>query len=114
MSSTTSKIFGCTYEGAFSDTNAGGSIQLNQWYHVAFVLRNTNGYIYVNGIQVGTGSLFEPSNVTRMSNYIGKSNWGDPNANAIYDDLKIYNGAMSAAEILNDYTTSSSNGIVLK
>ena len=39
--------------------------------------------------------------MTRTKNYIGRSNWGtgDPDANAIYDDLRIWSVARSASEI---------------
>ena len=89
------------------------SIQLNQWYHVAFVLSGTNGIIYVNGSLAANGVLNVPNDVKRSSNYIGKSNWNnnDRNADAVYDDLKIYNEALSAESILNEFTiTSYSNG----
>lgn len=33
------------------------SVPLDQWAHVAFVLNNSIGYLYVNGVQLGTGSL---------------------------------------------------------
>ena len=33
------------------------TVPVNQWVHVAFVLNNGTGYLYVNGNQVGTGSL---------------------------------------------------------
>jgi hypothetical protein len=82
--------------------------QLNKWYHVAFVLNGTIGSIYVNGILATNCTNFAPNNVQRANNYIGKSNWADPNANAIYDEIKIYQGAMSQANVVNDYSYSSS------
>jgi len=86
------------------------SIELNQWYHVAFVLSGTNGKIYVDGNSTADGTLYVPTNVIRNYNYIGKSNWPEPNLDAVYDDLKIYNEALSAESILNEFTTSSNNG----
>ncbi len=44
------------------------------------------------------------------SNYIGKSNWDAPSADAIYDEFKIYQGALSSDEIMNEYQNSSNNG----
>ena len=88
------------------------SIQLNQWYHVAFVLSGTNGIIYVNGSLAANGVLNVPNDVKRSSNYIGKSNWNnnDRNADAVYDDLKIYIEALSADLISKDFIQSSNNG----
>ena len=80
--------------------------QLNQWYHVACTLQITTFTIYVNGLAViSNSSVYVPRNVTRTANYIGVSN------NAIFDDLKIYQNALSSSQILNDYKNSSNNGI---
>ena len=96
------------FSGSFkSSVQASSLIRLDQWYHVAFVLNGTTGFVYINGVQQVNKTLNQPKNMIRSSNYIGKSNSQDPNANAVYDDLKIYFGAMSAADILNDYNTSS-------
>lgn len=41
------------------------------------------------------------NNVTRNSNFIGKSNWtpGDPDLSASISNIKIYNKALSPTEI---------------
>jgi len=80
------------------------SFQLNTWYHVAFVLSGTTGYLYVNGILIDSESFGTPSNIVRTNNYIGNSNSGYSNALAVYDDIKIYQGALSSSCIMNDYT----------
>lgn len=38
-------------------STAANAVPVNQWTHVAFVLNNGTGYLYVNGTQMGTGSL---------------------------------------------------------
>lgn len=81
-------------------------LQSKQWYHIAFVLRETTGTLYVNGL---TTSRFkaEPSiSITRNKNFIGG---GINKADAIYDELKIYEGAMTDTEVKSDYSTSKSN-----
>ena len=88
-------------------------INLNQWYFVAFVLNGTTGYIYVNGNLVGSGTLSVPSHINRTSNFIGKSNWGDPNAIAIYDEIQIYQGAISSNDLMKKYNSSSNNGMYI-
>ena len=62
------EIFGAT-QTSLSTTM---SIQLSQWYQVAFVLQGTNAYYYVNGVLQATGSFTVPNNVERFSNFIGK------------------------------------------
>ena len=80
---------------------ATSTIPLNQWSHIAATLSGTTGTIYINGVAAGTGNFPIPANVVRTSNYIGRSNWGtgDPDASAVFDDLRIWNVARTASEI---------------
>ncbi len=79
---------------------------LNKWQHLAYVFSFPNYFIYIDGIEVTTpGSKtsyasFSFANVIRSSNFIGRSNWaGNSNADADFDDLKIFNRALTAQEI---------------
>jgi hypothetical protein len=80
---------------------ATSTIPLNQWSHIAATLSGTTGTIYINGVAAGTGTFPIPANVIRTLNYIGRSNWGtgDPDASAVFDDLRIWNVARTASEI---------------
>ncbi len=103
------------------DFQTSQSIQMNQWQHLSFVFEKSspsnNINIYVNGVLFATTSLTgQPTNVIRTSNYIGKSNWnenGDPNANAIFDEIKIFSVALTQSQIqfemTNDYFFSGSS-----
>jgi hypothetical protein len=112
MFGTTSKIHGFTFIGLSSKLiKTSPIVNLNQWYFISFVLKDTTGYIYVNGSQAITGTLYVPNNITRISNYIGiKNNLTSAKSNAIYDELKIYKGALSSDEIMNEYQISSNKG----
>jgi hypothetical protein len=103
---------GFTFIGSSSSSiQTSSTINLNEWHFISFVLSRTTGLIYVNGNQVGSGTLKVPKNITRTSNFIGKSNWQrDSDADAIYDEFKIYQGALSSDEIMNEYQNSSNNG----
>ncbi len=62
------------------------------------------GYItiYTNGVQVSinNGITTQLSAITSVSNYIGKSLYsGDPYPNMSIDEFRIYNGALTPAEI---------------
>ena len=101
---------GFTYIGnSQSQVNASSTINLNEWYFISFVLSGTTGFIYVNGSKVGSGTLKVPNNIIRTSNYIGKSNWGNQNADAVYDEIKIYQVALSSNNIMKEYRNSSNN-----
>jgi len=118
MFETSSQIYGLTCQNSsksFKSLKAQSIINLNQWYFVAFVLSGTSGYIYVNGSLITNGTLFAPNNIIRTNNYIGKSNRiTDSNADAIYDEIKIYQGALSSSAIMNEYNIQSNYGIILK
>ena len=38
-------------------SSPGSAVPTDQWVHVAFVINNAIGFLYVDGVQVGTGSL---------------------------------------------------------
>ena len=118
MIGTTSKIRANFYEfssGTGIDTS--DIITLNRWYFISLFLNSKKGYIYVNGNLFASGPLLRPKDVLRKYNYIGKSNWpSDSNADAIYDEIKIYKGALSPNSIISSYysslsTISSCDGI---
>jgi hypothetical protein len=113
MNASSSKISGLIYNRSFElYIHASSIINLNKWYFISFVLNGTTGYIYVNGSQVAINKLLVPNNITRTRNYIGKSNWPTGiNADAIYDEFKIYEGALTSTFILNEYQSSLNNGI---
>lgn len=61
--------------------------------------------IYVNGVLVAQKAGHPILNVERTSNYIGRSNWcnADPDFHGFMDEVRIYNRALSAGEILQMY-----------
>jgi len=72
------------------------------WHHVAVTLSGSVGVLYIDGAAVGTNSsmTLHPSNLgSTTQNYIGKSQWADPNLTGSVDDFRIYSRALSAAEI---------------
>lgn len=103
-------IYCLTYQGSLSTSvYTLNQLQLNTWTHVAFIIKGTIGNIYVNGVLKSTYfSQLQPLNVVRTSNYIGKNDHGKPNAFAIYDDVKIFKGALTSNQILYEYKSSYS------
>ena len=77
------------------------TINTSQWYHVAFMFKGTTASVYINGVLADQRTQPVPVNVMRTSNYVGKSLWADPLANAIYDELRIYNRALDVVEIID-------------
>jgi hypothetical protein len=72
----------------------------NQWVLITYTWSATIGTLYMNGNVLTSGVQQAPLNVVRTLNYIGRSNWSvDAYANGSFDDFRIYDRALSAAEI---------------
>jgi hypothetical protein len=79
-------------------------ITSGQWTHVAFVLDNGTGYLYINGVQAGTGSLTSVNTPTTGTDVrIGQrvSGGSIPFSGSI-DEVRIWDYARTATEISND------------
>lgn len=81
------------------------SLAAGQWYHVAVTISGDTGRLYRNGelIATNTGMTIDPIDVGAVLNYIGKSQWPDPEFNGMIDDLKIYNYALSTVDVAQEY-----------
>jgi hypothetical protein len=84
---------------------AASVLPLNQWVFLAGEADGQSATIYLNGQPLATmATTFTSTNITRTNNYIGMSNWtADSYANAVFDDIRIYNRALSATEIADQY-----------
>lgn len=80
------------------------ALNLYTWQYVAGVLNKTHLLIYVDGFLTNWMLIdTRPNNILRLNCYIGASNWlVDQLANAVIDDVKVYNRALSEQEILQD------------
>jgi hypothetical protein len=85
--------------GGLADLISPSPLPLNAWRHLAFTYDGTNGRIFINGDLAASGPMSAPPIVTRTNNFIGRSNWGDPYANAIIDEFRIWSVARSPAQI---------------
>jgi hypothetical protein len=89
------------------------SLNLNKWQHLACVFSFPYYFIYIDGnLTTAQGSQtthtsFSLVNVVRTRNFVGRSNWFDntnldKDADADFDDLKIFNRALSQQEIQSE------------
>jgi len=80
--------------------------ETNKWYHIAGTYQaNDNVKIYVNGVLESTTSISLTRNTTSGGFWIGQSCiWPGRFFNGIIDEVKIYDRALSAEEILAEYT----------
>lgn len=94
-------------QGYAYDYDFGGSYALNTWRHLVITLDGTNASLYMNGTLIQTVSR------PLLNTGVGTSfRIGNNGVTMQFDDLKIYNTALSQTEITNLYTNntlSSSN-----
>ncbi len=78
-------------------------LDVSSWYFIVCTFESTQAKMYINKELVGsvTYDSFLPRNVTRNRNYIGGSSWGESKSENYVDDLRIYKGILSSAQINN-------------
>lgn len=89
--------------GAPYEYGMGVNLASKAWSHVAVTLASPDSAIYINGESRATSVLMaiQPSDLGNTSqNWIGRSQYDtDPYLDGIVDDLRIYDRALSPAEI---------------
>ncbi len=83
---------------------------INNWYHVVAVYDGTNMYIYKNGVALPGSTAFTGnigSNTYGVRIGVTSDNWYPFNGNM--DGVRIYNRALSAAEVTAHYNGTYSN-----
>lgn len=96
--------------GSLGQCSAASTVSNNAWAHYGVTIDGTNCKIYKNGVLVTSVSYTAlPTNITRTSNYIGRSNWtGDGYFDSGIGEISMYNRAISASEIWQNYKAESS------
>jgi hypothetical protein len=83
-----------------SSVVTGQTLQVGQWTHLAVTFDGTTAKVYVNGVVVDEGS-FSFGNDTEAPMQIGAATGGGGNPfNGALDEVRIYDIALSEAEIL--------------
>ncbi len=102
------------YVHAGGDSSAQGptALPVNTWSHLAVTYDNATIRLYVNGTQVATraqtGAMTVSASVLRLG---GNGVWGEYFA-GLMDDVRVYNRALTAAEIAADRDTPVSGDSV--
>ena len=87
-------------------------IELNTYYHICCVYDNGTARNYINGVQEGTGSVMNSNIVGGSSAVINKLRVGNRFSDGTarfsgrMSQVQIYNRALSAAEILENYNAT--------
>jgi hypothetical protein len=104
--STTNNLCISVYNGS-SGTHqyySSGGISYDSFHVYTATVGNGFYKIYKNGVEIySIADSFLPVNITRSNNYIGKSNWADALFNGFIPLTQIYNRALTAAEIQQNF-----------
>ena len=89
-------------------STSSGTIQDNRWTLFTFVYNGTAKIIYLNGV---FDSLEQATGNFNITNFVSISKSISNSFNGSIDEVKIYNRALSQAEIQREYAESSKNVI---
>ena len=82
--------------------DCGNKLPGYQWKHIVVTIGKDKTAIYVDGEESAstTGITIKPSDIHPLLNYLGRSQFNsDGNISAYYDDVRIYNYALTADEV---------------
>ena len=96
---------GGTFGSAFDVLGAPSAIPLNTWSHVAVTWDGATMRFYVNGTQVATKARTGTLQAVTTPVRIGANSYAGENFLGRIDEVRIYNRALSAAEVTTDMNT---------
>ena len=102
------------YNGAdWGDISAKGDLKNNNWYYVTYTWNSTKQTLYLNGEQINQRN--KPSGSLSLSQDNSRIAGVHYPFNGVIDEVRIYNRALSTAEIRQYYAQGASrHNLVLK
>ncbi len=92
--------------GAVVDIKGTTQLPANTWSHIAVTYNGAQFKFFLNGVQKAskntTGAMFVSNGALRIG---GNSIWSDEYFSGLIDEVRIYNRALTAAEITTDMNT---------
>ncbi|MCD6429523.1 lamin tail domain-containing protein, partial [bacterium] len=88
------------------------TLSLGQWYHIVGTYDGSYIKIYVNGALEGSKAVLGNIKYDSLHVNIGMVKENDSHFNGLIDEVKIYNRALGASEILDHYNAATPSGIV--
>ncbi len=88
-----------------------GTITLNQWYHIVAVIDGTNLKIYINGALDRSQTVLNNDKSTAYPFILGNGKLLDNTTfwTGLIDEVRIYNRALTAEEVLEHYNLTRRN-----
>jgi hypothetical protein len=82
---------------------AAGALPIGRWVHLAVTLSGRSGRLYVDGVEAGRNDAIDLAPFQlgdTQQNWLGRSQYqADPYFNGRLQDLRLYSGALAAAEV---------------
>jgi hypothetical protein len=107
--------FAITTSGSGGEQRITAAPQLSTgWHHVAVTLSGDTGTLYVDGQPVGTSPniTLNPSDLgVTTNNWIGRSQYADPDLDATVDEFQIYDRALTQADIQSLMSSPGSGNV---
>ncbi len=97
-----SSVNGTYFSSGYSSK---GIVSNNRWHHILGIIDRESGmYIYVDG-NMAANSTDKPRDLSNTANLkIGYNKWQDNYFSGLIDDVRIYDRALSAAEVAEHYS----------
>jgi hypothetical protein len=94
--------------GGYNDDLLGGTITLNTWFHICNVYNGTTAFLYLNGSLVASAAKSWNIGSTIYDGKIGAQIEPQQYWNGNISDVRLYNRALSASEVLAYYNYTKS------
>jgi hypothetical protein len=72
--------------------------------------------LYLDGVNVATGAInpgLDLNTLNDVNNWLGRSQWGDPIFDGVYNEFSIYDHPLSQGEVSANFSTGPVGGTVL-
>jgi hypothetical protein len=96
---------GGTFTAGNQNTIGTAGLAVNTWTHLAATFDGATVRLYVNGVQVASKAQTAPLTPTTGTLQIGADSYAGENFAGRIDEVRVYNRALSQAEIQSDMTT---------
>ena len=102
----TNRVIVTKYGGNILVSATSNSVPLNTWNHIVYRQENNTGSIYINGVLNATSSIV-PQSATTTNFLLGSyaNSGGFEPFGGQYSNVRIYNRALSASEISQNFNT---------
>lgn len=104
--------------GSSQSLDAGRTLPVDQWVHVALTLDGTTGRLYLNGDKIAEAPITAlPGDLAADNRFmvmLGKASWDlNTGFNGLIDEVAIYHRALAPHEVHDDAQTGRGNGTPL-